>query len=111
MHGRVAPALLWVGQQQPDAASGGVLMTTRELCESGNHEVLKGGVHGAAAAVAAVMAGYNIAAWCLRRDRHLGFNSVLYTLAFAWEVKQTLHHLAACESNDASPEVVSKPAA
>ena len=85
-------------------------MTTRELCESGNHELLKGGVHGVACVVAGVMAAYNIAAWTFRRDRHLGVNSVIYTLAFAWEVKQTLHHLAPSEGRD-DPPAVSKPAA
>jgi len=85
-------------------------MTARELCASGNNELLKGSVHATASVVAAVMAAYNIAAWWYRRDRHLRINGVLYTLAFAWEVKQTLHHLTACEGSDVSPDV-SKPAA
>jgi hypothetical protein len=63
------------------------------LCTSGNHEGLKGGVHGAAVALAAMMAAYNIAACCFRRDGHLRVNAVVYTLAVAWEIKQTLHHL------------------
>ena len=63
------------------------------MCTSGNHEVLKSGVHGAAGAIAAVMAAYNIAACCFRRDRHLRLNAILYTLAVGWEIKQTLHHL------------------
>ena len=63
------------------------------LCTSGNHEALKCGVHGAAGVLAALMASYNIAACCFRRDIHLRVNAVLYTLAVAWEVKQTLHHL------------------
>ena len=63
------------------------------LCTSGNHERLKCGVHGAAGALACVMAAYNIAACCYRRDLHLRVNAVIYTLAIAWEVKQTLHHL------------------
>ncbi len=63
------------------------------LCTSGNHERLKCGVHGAAGALACVMAAYNIAACCFRRDLHLRVNAVIYTLAIAWEVKQTLHHL------------------
>jgi len=62
------------------------------LCTSGNHEVLKSGVHGAAGAIAGLMAAYNIAACCFRRDRHLRLNAILYTLAFGWEIKQTLHH-------------------
>jgi len=63
------------------------------LCTSGNHEVLKGSVHGAAGALAALMAAYNIAACCYRRDLHLRINAVVYTLAVAWELKHTLHHL------------------
>jgi hypothetical protein len=68
------------------------------LCTSGKHEALKCGVHATAGIVAAVMAAYNIAACCFRRDRHLRINAVVYTLAIAWELKQTLHHL---ESNAA----------
>ena len=58
----------------------------------------------------ALCPGALASAWAYRRDRHLGFNSVLYTLAFAWEVKQTLHHLSACESREVA-SAVSKPAA
>lgn len=65
----------------------------RALCTSGSHEALKGGVHAAALTLAAIMAGYNIAASCYRRDRHLRVNAVLYTLLTAWEIKQTVHHL------------------
>jgi hypothetical protein len=63
------------------------------LCTSGNHEALKCGVHGAAGVLAAMMAAYNIAACCFRRDMHLRINAVVYTLAVGWEVKQTLHHM------------------
>jgi len=62
------------------------------LCTSGNHEGLKCGVHGAAVALAAVMAAYNIAACFFRPDRHLRVNAIVYTLAVGWEIKQTLHH-------------------
>jgi hypothetical protein len=65
----------------------------RALITSGNHEALKCGVHGAAGVLAGLMAAYNIAACCFRRDAHLRVNAVVYTLAVAWEVKQTLHHL------------------
>jgi len=63
------------------------------FCSSGNHEGIKCSVHGAAGALAVVMAVYNITACCFRRDVHLRVNAVIYTLAIAWEVKQTLHHL------------------
>ena len=65
----------------------------QRLCTSGNHEALKTGVHGAASVLAVVMAAYNIAACCFRRDRHLRVNAVVYTLAVGWELKQTLHNL------------------
>lgn len=63
------------------------------LCTSGNHEGLKCGVHGAAGVIAVMMAAYNIAACCFRRDRHLRLNAFVYTLAVGYEIKQTLHHL------------------
>ena len=85
-------------------------MTARDLCASGNHELLKCGVHASACAIAGVMAAYNIAAWSFRRDRHLWINGVIYSLAFAWEVKQTLHHVDACERHD-DPPAASRPAA
>jgi hypothetical protein len=68
-------------------------VTVQQFCCSGNQDIMKGSVHGAACTIAAVMAIYNIAAWCFRRERHLGANAVVYTLATGWEVKQTLHHL------------------
>jgi hypothetical protein len=68
----------------------------RRFCACGNHEGLKSGVHGAVGALVAMCAVYNVAAWCFRRDRHLGINAVVYTLATAWELKHTIHHLNAC---------------
>lgn len=70
----------------------------KALCTSGNHEILKCGVHGTAGAIAGVMAAYNIAACCFRRDRHLRVNAVVYALLFGYEVKQTLHHLSLATS-------------
>ena len=67
----------------------------RRFCTSGNHEVVKCVVHAAAGLLVGVCAAYNITASCYRRDRHLRFNSFIYTLAFAWELKQTFHHLEA----------------
>jgi hypothetical protein len=70
---------------------GGV--TVKGFCCSGEQEIVKGGFHAAACVIAAAMAAYNIAAWCFRRERHLGTNAVVYTLAVCWEAKQTMHHL------------------
>ena len=64
----------------------------RTMCTSGRHESLKCAVHASALSLAALMAAYNIAASCYRRERHLRINSVVYSLAVIWEIKQTLHH-------------------
>lgn len=73
-------------------------MDVRSLCASGNQEPVKCGVHGAAVMIAALCAAYNITACLFRRDWHLRVNAVVYTLAVVWELKQTLHHLRACDS-------------
>jgi len=65
----------------------------RALCTTGNNEALKCTVHGASGVIAGMMAAYNIAACCFRRDRHLRVNAVVYSLLVAYELKQTLHHL------------------
>jgi len=70
----------------------------RTFCKSGESEALKGAVHALGGILAATMAAYNVAAWCYRRETHLGVNSVVYTLATLWEVKQTVHHLERCDS-------------
>jgi hypothetical protein len=70
---------------------------TREFCTNGEREMLKGTVHAAGVVLAATMAAYNIAAWCYRREQHLGVNAVVYSLAVLWEIKQTSHHVASFE--------------
>jgi hypothetical protein len=70
----------------------------KTFCKSGEGELVKGAVHAAGGALAALMAAYNIAAWCYRREVHLGINAVVYTLAIVWEIKQTAHHLERCET-------------
>jgi hypothetical protein len=67
----------------------------RSFCASGNHEGVKCGVHAAAAFIVSLCAVYNATAWFYRRDRHLRLNAIVYTLAVAFELKQTLHHLNA----------------
>ena len=69
----------------------------RAFCSRGNHEGVKCAVHAAAGVLVGVCAAYNIVASCFRRDRHLRVNAIVYTLAVAWELKQTLHHLSANE--------------
>jgi hypothetical protein len=67
------------------------------FCKSGENEAVKGAVHAAGCLLAGVMAAYNITAWYYRRERHLGINAVVYSLATLWEVKQTAHHFERCE--------------
>ncbi len=66
------------------------------LCRSGECEPLKGAFHALGGVLAATMAAYNIAAWCYRREPHLGINSIVYSMAVIWEIKQTAHHLERC---------------
>ena len=75
----------------------------RTFCTSGENEAVKGAVHALGGMLAASMAAYNIAAWCYRRETHLGINAIVYTLAIVWEVKQTVHHLERCDAA-AKPE-------
>ena len=70
----------------------------RTFCKSGESEAIKGAVHALGGILAASMAAYNIAAWCFRRERHLGINSIVYSLAVVWEIKQTVHHMERCEA-------------
>ena len=67
------------------------------FCSSGQREGIKGAVHGTACVIAATMAVYNIAAWHFRHETHLGTNALVYTLAVAWEMKQTMRHLRRVE--------------
>ena len=69
----------------------------KRFCKSGESELVKGAVHAAGGVLAGAMAAYNLAAWCYRRERHLGINAIVYTLAVLWEVKQTAHHFERCE--------------
>ena len=67
----------------------------RTFCASGSHEGVKCAVHGAAAFIVGLCAVYNTTAWFYRRDPHLRINAIVYTLAVAYELKQTMHHLNA----------------
>ena len=77
----------------------------RAFCTRGESEVVKGTVHAAGGLLAALMAIYNIAAWCFRREQHLGVNAVIYSLAVMWEVKQTSRHVATIEAARRIPAI------
>jgi cobalamin biosynthesis protein CobD/CbiB len=70
----------------------------RTFCRSGENEAVKGAFHALGGILAAAMAAYNVAAWCYRRETHLGVNAVVYTLATLFEMKQTVHHLERCDA-------------
>jgi hypothetical protein len=69
------------------------------LC-TGRCEVLKASVHGAVLGTVALCAVYNLAAWTVRRQRHLAINTGVYTALAIWEWIHVRHHL------DAIPIVV-----
>jgi hypothetical protein len=56
---------------------------------------MKASVHGVALATAAVCGGYNIAAWLVRRERHLAINVLFYSAAVMFEIVHVRHHIAA----------------
>ena len=62
------------------------------LCP-GRCEILKASIHGVVLGTAAVCAIYNLAAWTVRRQRHLAVNTGLYTALAAWEWIHVRHHL------------------
>lgn len=66
-----------------------------ELLNPGSCEAFKGGVHGVALGLVAIMGLYNAAAWLRRRQRHLAINTVLYTAATIWEYQHVMHHVQA----------------
>ena len=77
----------------------------RAFCARGNHEGVKCAVHAAAGVLVGVCAVYNITASCFRRDRHLRVNAIIYALATAWELKQTMHQLEAVSACTAPTEM------
>ena len=76
------------------------------VLQTGNCERLKAAAHALALGTAALCATYNIAAWLVRRQRHLAINATLYTAAVLWEAEHVRHHLAACRPT--KPQAVPK---
>ena len=77
----------------------------QRFCRSGESEAFKGAVHALGGVVVAAMAAYNIAAFYYRRERHLGINAVVYSLAVIWEAKQTAHHLERCDGANPKSQI------
>jgi hypothetical protein len=65
------------------------------ILEPGSHEVLKRAVHRTMQIGAGVCFAYNFAAWCVRRESHLGLSAVVYALLFQLETEHVKHHSAA----------------
>jgi hypothetical protein len=64
---------------------------------------VKAAVHIVALATAAVCGAYNIAAWLVRRQKHLAVNGVLYSVAVIWEIGHVRHHLTARPAPQRAP--------
>jgi hypothetical protein len=71
-------------------------MTAPRVLQNGNCEPLKAATHGIMLGGALVCASYNLAAWIVRRQKHLAINALLYTAAVIWETEHVRHHLAGC---------------
>jgi len=74
-----------------------------QLLHNGNCERLKAATHGVALGTALLCATYNLAAWIVRRQRHLAVNALLYTAAVLWEAEHVRHHLAAIPMRRVDP--------
>ena|SRR6266849_6565167 len=74
-----------------------------KVLECGNCEEVKLGVHATALALAVVCGAYNAAAWLLRRQTHLGVNTVLYGALTIWEIQHVKHHWRARNSRHERP--------
>jgi hypothetical protein len=71
-----------------------------KLLESGEHEGLKTTVHAALSALVLACAAYNASAWRQRREPHLAFNAVAYTILTVWELTHVWHHLQKEDRDD-----------
>ena len=63
-----------------------------EFFQSGTGERVKYAAHGGLFALAAICAGYNAIAWCLRGDAHLVRNTAIYGAIAALELAQMERH-------------------
>ena len=75
-----------------------------KVLKCGNCEELKLGVHALALGVAALCGAYNAAAWLSRRERHLAFNTLMYTVLIAFEQQHVAHHIAELRRPQETPE-------
>jgi len=64
------------------------------VLQNGNCERLKASTHAVVLAMVALCGTYNLAAWLVRRQRHLALNATIYWAAVVWETAHVRHHLA-----------------
>lgn len=72
---------------------GPTVRDVRAFCQAGANEPVKASVHAALGTLAAICLAYNMAAFILRRERHLARNVLLYTGICALELAQVRRHL------------------
>jgi hypothetical protein len=65
-----------------------------KLLRPGCYERTKAAAHVGLGLFAAVCCGYNIAAFILRKEKHLARNAVVYGALVALEAMQVRHHCA-----------------
>jgi hypothetical protein len=80
------------------------------LCP-GRCEGLKASIHGLVLGTAAVCALYNLAAWAVRRQRHLAINTGMYTALAVWEWVHVRHHVECMPASAVREEEEQSPAA
>lgn len=77
------------------------------LCP-GHGEEAKAWAHGLLGVAALGCFAYNAGAWLLRHERHLGWNSVVYSGIGGFEIKQVLRHIATASQPTARLPAVMK---
>lgn len=73
------------------------------ILQCGKCERLKAAAHGVALGTALMCGAYNLAAWLVRRQRHLIVNAVFYSAATVWEAGHIRHHLTTIVAAKAQP--------
>lgn len=63
------------------------------MVRTGEHEGLKAAVHASVCALVGVCAVYNGVAWLVRKERHLAWNTAIYTAGVVLEIVQIARHV------------------
>jgi hypothetical protein len=81
---------------------------TPVILQCGHCERIKTATHSVVMVTAAVCGLYNLAAWLVRRQRHLAINTTVYSALVIWEFEHVRHHLVALARAEARAMPVSK---